>query len=142
MESGDYGALVLAAAGLRRLGLAGKISHLFSEEEILPAAGQGILAVQGRHDFDRSLLECVDDPDSRTAAVAERAVIAGFACGCGSPAAAYCRVMGSSVRLSAFYQNSSTGRKVRGSVSGERGDVRQMAGALAERLLKEAGKDG
>ncbi len=142
LDDGGYSALILAAAGLKRLSLASRISRLFSEEEILPAAGQGILAVQGRKDFDVSLLACVDDPDGRTAAMAERAVIAGLGCGCSSPAAAFCRVLGNAVQLCAFYVNPETGKRVSGSISGGRGTILKLAGTLSARLLKEARQHG
>ena len=50
LDNGEYSGLILAAAGLKRLGLENRICRYFSEDEILPAAGQGILAVQGRQD--------------------------------------------------------------------------------------------
>lgn len=141
MDDGGYCALVLAAAGLKRLNLAHRISRPFSEEEMLPAAGQGILAVQGRKDFDTDQLACVDDPDGRTAAIAERAVIAGLACGCSSPAAAYCRTAGNEVRIRALYVHPETGRKASGSISGDRSEILRLAKALSLRLLKEAEKN-
>ena len=60
LDAGEYGALVLAAAGLRRLGLEARISRLFSPEELLPAAGQGILAVQARAGALETLLTALD----------------------------------------------------------------------------------
>lgn len=142
LDAGQYGMLILAAAGLRRLGLQNRISHALSAEEMLPAAGQGILAVQGRRDFDRSLLACADDPDGRTAALAERAVIAGLGCGCSSPAAAFCRVQGEEVRIRALYVDPRTGGRAAGSAAGSRDDVLRLSAALAERLLKEAPQNG
>ena len=56
LDDGEYGALVLAAAGLKRLGLEDRISRYFTVSEIIPAAGQGILAVQGRAGEDFSYL--------------------------------------------------------------------------------------
>ncbi len=140
LDDGGYSALILAAAGLKRLGLTDRISKIFSEEEILPAAGQGILAVQGPKDFDADLLACVDDPDSRTAALAERAVIAGLGCGCSSPAAAFCRVWGNEVRIRAFYVNPDTGLRASGNISGGRKAILTLAQTLSARLLKEAGQ--
>lgn len=142
MNGGDYSALVLAAAGLKRLGLAGNISRYFSEEEMLPAAGQGILAVQGPKSFDRNLLAAIDDPDGRTAAVAERTVIRRFACGCSSPAAAFCRVSGNEVSLRAFYVDPGSGRQVSGGAAGDRSSAQRLAEELAERLLREVRADG
>ena len=73
LDSGEYGALVLAAAGLKRLGLEHRISRYFEPEEIIPAAGQGILAVQGRKDQDYSYLDGYCDRDAWIAGSAERA---------------------------------------------------------------------
>ena len=61
LEHGGYGALVLAAAGLKRLGLEGRIARTFAQEELLPAAGQGILAVQCRAGADTAFLDCLRD---------------------------------------------------------------------------------
>ena len=52
LDEGEYAGLILAAAGLKRLGLENRISRYFTVEEMLPAAGQGILAVQGRAEED------------------------------------------------------------------------------------------
>lgn len=59
LDHGEYGALVLASAGLRRLGLEHRISRYFSPDELLPAAGQGVLAVQCRAGWDTGFLQCV-----------------------------------------------------------------------------------
>ena len=75
LDGGEYSALVLAAAGLKRLGLENRISRWFTTEEILPAAGQGILAVQGRKDRDYSFLEGYSDRDAWTAGHAEIAFV-------------------------------------------------------------------
>lgn len=89
LDSGEYGALVLAAAGLRRLGLEGRISRTFSPEELLPAAGQGILAVQCRAGMDTAFLDCLRDREAEVCALAERAFTRALDGGCSSPAAAY-----------------------------------------------------
>lgn len=142
LDSGDYSALVLAVAGLRRLNLANRISYAFSEQEMVPAAGQGILAVQARRDFDGELAACLDDPDGRTAALAERAVIAGLGCGCSSPAAAFCQISGGEVRIRAIYVDPATERKAFGSISGDRSEAQRLAETLSARLWKEASGNG
>lgn len=68
LDEGQYGALVLACAGLKRLGLENRISRVFSVDEILPAACQGVLAVQSRDGFDTLLLDCFHDPDAAVCA--------------------------------------------------------------------------
>ena len=65
LEAGQFSALVLAAAGLKRLGLEGRISRYFTTEEILPAAGQGILVVQTRRGMDTQCLRLVQDEKNR-----------------------------------------------------------------------------
>ncbi len=89
--SGELGAVVLARAGLDRIGQLDVITEVFEPDQMIPAAGQGALAVECR-DTDRELaglLACVDDRDSRAAATAERAVLAGLRAGCHAPVGAY-----------------------------------------------------
>lgn len=90
LDGGEYGALVLACAGLRRLGLESRISRIFSTDEILPAACQGILAVQARADFDPAPLAAFHDPETAVIAAVERAFVRALDGGCSSPVACYC----------------------------------------------------
>ena len=75
LQSGAYGALILAAAGLKRLDLENRIYRYFEPDEIIPAAGQGILAVQGRKGEDYAFLKAYNDPAAQTAQAAERAFV-------------------------------------------------------------------
>ena len=84
LDAGAYDALVLAAAGLQRAGLSYRISRYFSIDEILPAAGQGILAVQGRRDCLPFDLSCIHHPASAAAAQAEREFVRALQGGCTS----------------------------------------------------------
>ena len=102
LDNGEYGALILAAAGLRRLHLEERITRYFEPEELLPAAGQGILAVQGRAGEDYQFLEGFFDEDSRVAAEAERAFVRELDGGCSSPITAYARVHGEQLILRGF----------------------------------------
>jgi hydroxymethylbilane synthase len=90
VEEGQFDAVVLAAAGVRRLGLERAVAEWLSEETMLPAPGQGALAVQCRADDDpmRALLSALDDPAARTTTAAERAFLAGLGGGCAAPIAA------------------------------------------------------
>ncbi len=92
LDEGRYGALILAAAGLKRLGLSGRISRYFSTEEMIPSAGQGILAVQGRKGADYLCLEEFFHEDAAIAARCERAVTSELAADCSAPVAAYARI--------------------------------------------------
>lgn len=92
LDEGKYSGLILAAAGLKRLGMEHRISRYFSWQEMLPAAGQGILAVQGRAGLDYGFLTGFFDADARDAALAERAFVRRLGGGCSSPVAAYARI--------------------------------------------------
>ncbi len=103
LEEGKYSALVLAAAGLKRLGLEHRIFRYFSCGEMLPAAGQGILAVQGRKGTDYSFLSGFFDDEARDAALAERAFVRWLDGGCSSPVAAYAAIEGEELVLTGLY---------------------------------------
>jgi hydroxymethylbilane synthase len=137
LDRGEYDALVLAAAGLNRLNLGSRISYFFPVSEMLPAAGQGILAIQGRRDFDSSLLTSLDDPDSRTAALAERLIIRNLNGGCSLPSAAYCEVSGSEVRIRALYCVPENNRFAVKSLAGNRCDSLNIALQLSNELRSE-----
>ena len=110
LDEGQYGAIVLAAAGLKRLGLEHRISRYFSPQEMLPAAGQGILVLQGRAGEDYSCLEGYEDPAAACAALAERAFVRWLDGGCTSPIAAHAVLDGEVLRLEGLYYDDPTGR--------------------------------
>ena len=103
LDSGQYGALVLAVAGLRRLGLENRVNRVFAPEEMLPAAGQGILAVQARADFDPSILSPLNNNEAELCALAERAFLQTLDGGCSSPVAAYARIQQGQIVLRGLY---------------------------------------
>ena len=136
LDRGEYAALVLAAAGLERLGLAGRVSRYFSVEEMLPAAGQGILAVQARADFDPACLREFHDPDSRDCLLAERAFVRALDGGCSSPVAAYATVDGEALTLTGLYVDSH-GEARRQTISGPREQGERLGAALAQDMRRE-----
>lgn len=104
LDDGEYGSLVLAAAGLIRLGMEERMNRQFTTEEMVPAAGQGILAVQGRRDFDSSLLYGFFDEDAKQQALAERSFVSAFGGGCSLAAAAYASVSGNEITLTGLLE--------------------------------------
>lgn len=136
LDEGQFSALILAGAGLKRLGLEDRICRVFSPEEMLPAAGQGILAVQSRSDFDLSLLSCVDDADSRDCALSERAFVRTLDGGCSSPVAAYATVDGAALALTGLYVDSH-GEACRQTISGPREQGERLGAALAQDMRGE-----
>jgi hydroxymethylbilane synthase len=91
VRDGEYDAVLLAAAGVSRLGLEGELAEWLPVDRMLPAPGQGALAVQCRAGDDAvlRLLEPIDDAPTRAAVTAERAFLAALGSGCAAPVAAH-----------------------------------------------------
>ena len=136
LEAGQFSALVLAAAGLKRLGLEGRISRYFTTEEILPAAGQGILVVQTRRGMDTQCLRLVQDEKTACCAKAERAFVRALDGGCSSAVAAYAVVEGEKLTLTGFYVSEDERIQRKGSISGGVTEAETLGSTLA-RILKE-----
>lgn len=138
LDSGEYGALVLAYAGLKRLGLEERVSREFTPDEMIPAAGQGIMVVQGRAGEDYSWLSCVDDKAAREEAEAERAFVTYLDGGCSAPIGAFAQVNGEEILIRGLYWDERTGKCRKGSERGRRDEAKNLAVALARRLKGEA----
>lgn len=137
LDEGMFDALVLAAAGLNRMGLSHRASRLFSVDEIIPAAGQGILGVQGRAGESQAYLAGYMDAASAVAARAERAFVRELDGGCTSPVCAHARVEGERVALRGLYWDEATGAIAIGVETGGADDAGAVGVALAQRLIKE-----
>ena len=138
LDSGEYGALVLAAAGLHRLGLQDRITRYFSPDELLPAAGQGILAVQGRAGELEGAARLLDDADARVCALAERAFIRTLGGGCFAPVAAYAEAEGAYLHLHGLYVTADERTVVRGAITGRREQAASLGRSLALQLRTQA----
>ena len=103
LDEGRYDALILAYAGIKRLGLTDRVSKIFDAEEILPAACQGILAVQGRAGYEVPFLADFNDEEARLAALAERSYVRTLDGGCSSPVAAYATICGDEITIRGYY---------------------------------------
>lgn len=137
VDAGDYDATVLALAGLRRMGLEARASHVFSYEEMLPAPAQGALAVECRAD-DRDARESlarIDQPALRAETDAERAFMAALEAGCSSPAGAYARREGGELVLDGLLARS--GQIVRRRVLGAVEEARTLGAKLAHEVLAD-----
>ncbi len=130
-------AVVLAHAGLRRLGLAQHVTYVFPPEEMLPAVGQGALAVQARADDAATVarLRALDDPATRVRVEAERGFLVRIQGGCQIPVAAHATLEGDTVRLRALVASVDGSRLVRAERSGPRAEARALGEAVAEELL-------
>ena len=138
LDAGQYGALILAAAGLKRLGLENRISRYFTTEEMIPAAGQGILCVQGRKDGDYHVLDDFFDPEATACILAERAFVRRLDGGCSSPIAAFARMEGENLRLRGLYYSETTGRHRVGALSGPVSEPELLGIRLADQLKAAA----
>ena len=134
LDEGQYCALVLAAAGLERLGLENRICRYFSTEEILPAAGQAILAVQTRIGVDTSVLRTFHDEDAACCAIAERAFVRQLNGGCTSPVAAYAQVEGEELTLTGLYVSEDETVMRRGVKTGKKHQAEALGVELAREL--------
>lgn len=137
LDRGEYSALILAAAGLKRLGLEERISRYFSTDEMIPAAGQGILAVQGRQGEDYSYLESFFDEESTCCALAERSFVRTLNGGCSSPIAAYAVVHNGILKLTGLYATEGSTFYVTGQIEGNPAEAGTLGKNLAEQLKNQ-----
>lgn len=135
LDSGEYGALVLAHAGLIRLELSDRVGRCFTPEEMIPAAGQGILAVQGRKGEDYSFLDCVGDRRAEAEALAERAFVRYLDGGCSSPIGAFAQVVKGRIHIRGLYYEEG-GLWRTGEICGAEEEGEALALRLAEGLKK------
>ncbi len=142
LDEGEYDAIILAAAGLERLGLKGRITALLSTQESLPAAGQGALGIECRADREDliCLLAPLNHSPSALCVRAERAVARSLAGSCNVPLAAYAQIAGTEMHLRGYVGTPDGSRVARAELAGAAGEPEQIGIALAQRL-REAGAE-
>jgi hydroxymethylbilane synthase len=136
VESGQLDAVVLGHAGLARIGRLDAVTQVFEPDEMLPAAGQGALAVECRADREDlvALLGRVDDAHSRAATTAERSMLGALQAGCAAPVGAY--AAGTDVlRLRGVVVAADGGMALRGSASGPPARAEALGLQVASELL-------
>jgi hydroxymethylbilane synthase len=139
VADGELDAVVLAYAGLGRIGRMDAVAEVFEPEQMLPAPGQGALALECRADRADlvAILGTVDDPLSRAAITAERTILAVLEAGCSAPVGAYAAVHEEELHLTAAVVAYDGSRQVRLSASGRLHEAGQLGRELADRLLAE-----
>jgi hydroxymethylbilane synthase len=137
LESGACDAIILAAAGLHRLGVVPPHAVALDPEKFIPAIGQGIIAVEARADDGETLaaLAALDEPQTRDCAEAERAFLALLCVSCNSPLAAHATVLDAALRLSALIASEDGRDVIRAHADGVRERARALGAELAEDML-------
>ena len=135
LDEGQYDAIVLAAAGLRRLGWEDRITELLDPAVMCPAAGQGALAIETRDDVRTAyeIARKLDHAGTRAAVTAERALLAVLEGGCQVPIGAFAHLEGASIHLLAIVASPDGQRVVRDSLCGE--EPTALGHELGRRLL-------
>lgn len=140
--AGPYDAVVLAKAGLARLERLDVVSQELDLNQMLPAPGQGALAVQCRDEPDSlSLLQPLDDEPTRTAVTAERAFLAGLGGGCSVPIAAYAVVVGDQLQLQGRVSAVHGMQQIDVQTSGDPANAAQLGAELAREALERGAAD-
>ncbi len=139
VTDGELDAVVLANAGLTRIGRTGQVGELFEPELMLPAPGQGALAVECRTgDAEMiELLRVLDDPDTRAAVTAERTVLAVLEAGCSAPVGAFARVENEVLSLTAAVVSLDGASQIRLSASGHPERAAELGRELAAQLFDQ-----
>ena len=143
LDEGEYDAIVLAVAGLKRLGFADRIRQVLPREMVLPAVGQGALAIETREDDKetRDMLAFLRDDDTICCTEAERSFLARVEGGCQVPVGVYATAEGDGLKVEAVIASLDGQRFFRGDVKGARQEAAKLGEKLAEKLLEEGGAE-
>lgn len=138
LGGGEYDAIVLAAAGLERLGLEDQISQLFTPIEMLPAVAQGVIGIEcPAENVDlRSILARLNDQAASRTTLAERTVAKILQADCQSPVAVHAVTIGSTLTITALVATPDGTQSIRDKLSGPSEDAEQLATQLAQRMIE------
>lgn len=139
LDEGQYAAIILAAAGLKRLGLESRITQLLAPANSIPAVGQGALGIEIRADRDdvRAWLAPLNDAGTAACVEAERAMSRALAGSCTVPLGAYAQIEGGVLRISGFVATPDGSELVRESAEGAPSDADAIGRALAQKLVAQ-----
>jgi hydroxymethylbilane synthase len=139
LDDGEFDAIVLAEAGLRRLGLAARVTQVLPFDVMLPAVGQGALGIECRSDDAATVafLKSIDDADSHAAVRAERALLAHLRGGCLAPIGALGRIEDGRLQLAAVVLSPDGARRLAASDTAPPADALQLGRRVADALLAQ-----
>jgi hydroxymethylbilane synthase len=141
LKEGLYDAIVLAYAGVKRMGLSGEISQVL--EDFIPAVGQGSLAIETRAEDERviNFVKVLNHQESWLRAVCERAFLRELQGGCQVPIGAYAWIEGDRIKIKGFISDLEGERFLEGYEEGSLQEAEEVGKRLAQRLLKEGGEE-
>ncbi len=143
LDEGQYDAIILAAAGLVRLGFNERITQLLETDVSLPAIGQGAVGIECRSDDPRinELLAPLNDPDTRTQVLAERAMNNRLEGGCQVPIAGHATLHGDQLYLRGLVGKPDASKVIRAEISGPASDAEKLGFELGDQLLAQGAKE-
>jgi hydroxymethylbilane synthase len=143
LEQGKFDAVILARAGIERLGLGEKISLCFDPRQFIPAPAQGALAVQTRIDVPAvtKLIAAIDDKNLRAITFAERQVLVTMQCGCHAPVGAFAKIAGNNMEIRAFISDGQGKNFISRCLTGPAADANNLAEKIANDLLNAGGRE-
>jgi len=141
LKEGLYDAIVLAYAGVKRMGLSGEISQVL--EDFIPAVGQGSLAIETRVEDERviNFVKVLNHEESWLRAMCERAFLRELQGGCQVPMGAYAWIEGDRIKIKGFISDLEGERFLEGYEEGSLREVEEVGKRLAQRLLREGGEE-
>jgi hydroxymethylbilane synthase len=143
LDEGQYHAVILAAAGLNRLGLKKRISMHIPTEQMLPAVGQGAIGIETRRDDSSvmAVLSSIDHEETKITCLAERSLLRALGGGCQLPIAAHAMVADEELRIEGLVASRDGRQIVRQQISGSTTDAEHLGNELAERLLENGARE-
>lgn len=139
LDAGEYDAIILAEAGLKRLGLADRVTQLLSPTTMVPAVGQGALGLETREDDQATIavVKQLDDADTHACVLAERTLLAALRGGCLAPVGAWGRVADGKLHLDAVVLSADGATRLAASVSGDVGSAITLGEYAARQLIEQ-----
>lgn len=136
LRNNEYDGIVLALAGLKRLGLEGEISECFSTKDLIPAVGQGALGIEVRkgENFDY-LIDSINDEETALAISAERAYMIKLNGNCSIPIGAYAEIFGEMMKIHGMLYTEENKKVIRAYVEGNKKDAVKLGEELAEKII-------
>jgi hydroxymethylbilane synthase len=142
LDAGDYDAIVLASAGLKRLGMAQRITRALQPEDMLPAIAQGVIGIECRSDDAtvKALIEPLNHAETGLRTQAERAMNAALAGGCQAPVAGFSIITGDCIALRGLVGWPNGSAIIRGEISGPAAEAAVLGEQLAQELLERGAR--